>query len=342
MQLISVLFPVMDANKHQEPKPMPFSDELPSPDMEIQLHSRGRDPHSMASLEMHISKNLDPLLRWAAEKEFTAENIIFLRAVRDFKKKWAMVLKKSGALSNEAQRERYEDAALIWFKLVSPNTARFNINIDYKTLKELETLFEGLLYEPFDSDDGSFTSENTGSSSKSRKTDNIVAPWEDHERPKSFYSRRSSVIGGTDTVDKLYKVPITEISVPDSLPTVTEGQEAAANSNDKAISEDGTTTDMDDSSHNLYIPTGFNNEVFDKAFESVKNDVFRNTWVRYEAASLGERPRGDVILASRARADSSKFESILMSTKTEADPNGFPAPKPSLWKKIKEFAKKLA
>jgi hypothetical protein len=42
----------------------------------------------MQSLEFTIQHSIEPLIAWAAAREFTAENCIFLREVRSFKKKW--------------------------------------------------------------------------------------------------------------------------------------------------------------------------------------------------------------------------------------------------------------
>jgi hypothetical protein len=359
MQLLSVFFPLLDAKRHEAPKPVPITDlplAIPHTKMELELHQpSARDIYSMASLEMQISKNLDPLLRWAAEKEFTAEDIIFLRAVRDFKRKWAMIQKRNGNyLPSDAQRERFEDAALIFFKLVNPSTATFNINIDYRTFKELEVLFQGLHYEPYDSDNNSMKSDD------SRKTENLVAPWEDHhyregDRPNSWYSAKSGRIGGSDAVDRLYKIPITEISTGDIPPipplkTMPSTDSTGTNvSGDTDISQAGsndTSVTLDFEEHGTYyvdfvIPSAFNSEVFDKAFESVKNDVFRNTWVRYEAASLaaGNRNMARRFMPSPHR---SKMESVLMSVGPEANEDALQNARMSktgnMWKKIKAFA----
>jgi hypothetical protein len=264
MQFVSIFFPLWDAYKNKTSKSSLTGDNA----VDQTRHGiapltpgvKARDIYSMASLEMQINKNLDPLLRWAAEKEFTAENIVFLRAVRDFKRKWTNVNKRSPALSQEQERERYEDAAYIWFKLVNPLTARFNINIDYRTYSELEQMFSGLRYEPYDDDESS-------SNKSSSRSDNVVAPWLDAEkdsqpRPPSPTSSTSPTYISDEKsysdVDKLYPIPITEITV--------RGQE------------------LSDGAENCYqIPAHFTLEVFDKAFETVKNDVFLNTWVRYEA-----------------------------------------------------------
>jgi hypothetical protein len=345
MQLISSLFPILDAKRHEIPKLDTMRESMAYTSQELVLSaSKARDLYSMASLELQISKNLDPLLRWAAEKEFTAENIIFLRAVRDFKRKWFMALKRRGSLSVEAQRERYEDAALIWFKLVNPSTAKFNINIDYKTLKELEAHFEGLRYEPYDSDDNSVRSQNSRDSTKTGKSDNLVAPWEDRDdRPKSLYSNRSSKVEAGDVVDRLYQLPITEISACECAVSPVIKQE----SHEEGGSENSIATAVEDEIEegHFHIPTGFSTNIFDRAFESVKNDVFRNTWVRYEAASLADGNGGPLRAGRFKAAQGGKVESVLMSAGPEANEiEGLRAvekKKSHMWARLKAFARRL-
>lgn len=215
---------------------------------------------------MQIEKNVDPLLRWAAQKEFTAENIVFLREVRDFKHKWSNIATR-GFLTDNQLRERYEEAALIYFTLVNPLTAKFNINLDYRTYNELEQMFAGLRYEPF-ADDGS-------SVSKSARSENLITPWADADESSSG-SRASgeAITGPGSDVDKLYPLPITEIRLSAETPP----QSSVC-------------------LPHLHIPPAFSMHVFDKAYESVKHDVFLNTWVKYEARFSKPRPQGTPYVA---------------------------------------------
>lgn len=221
----------------------------------------------MATLELQLSKNPSNLLYWAYTKEFTAENIMFLTAVRDFKKKWGQVTKHAHNLTSLQLRERYEEAALIYYKLVDPQTARMNINIDYRTFSELKDTFKDCQYEAFMDDSSSC------SKSSSCYTENVVAPWADYDRPPSANSHSSDEgkLVNAD-VDKLYPLPVTEIQV-------------------KGDSKEDETK----------IPFTFSLEVFDRAYEAVKNDVYLNTWVRYEARY--SRPRSP----TRPRTNSTSF-----------------------------------
>lgn len=293
MQFVSIFFPLLDAHKNRSAKSAldvpipPRKDDTPA----APGGTRPRDIYSMASLEMQINKNLDPLLRWAAEKEFTAENIVFLRAVRDFKRKWENISKRDNHMTQIQQRERFEDAAYIWFKLVNPLTARFNINIDYRTYSELEQMFSGLRYEPFDD------SESTSNKS-STKSDNVVAPWMDAEKetPRSPSPTSTSPTSTSEDriamsdIDKLYQIPITEISAR-------------------------RAESFDHAEHPYEVPAHFGLEIFDKAYETVKNDVFLNTWVRYEARfSRPHDPSANVPFRESICAKVSKPPSIFRRT----------------------------
>jgi hypothetical protein len=249
MQAVSIIIPITDALKARS-----VERKLGRPLLDSQNSSsaeeKNRD-YSMASLEYQISNNVDPLLRWAAQKEFTAENIVFLRAVLDFKRKWS-VAANHGHLTSNQLRERYEEAALIYFTLVNQLTAKFNINVDHRIYRELEQMFAGVSYAPL--------ADDNSSTVKFSKTENIITPWDDIEE-FSVGSRNSDEAIIKNDVDKLYPIPITEIraSIDDTLRQSSLGLP------------------------HIHIPSAFSLEVFDKAYHSIRHDVFLNTWMRYEA-----------------------------------------------------------
>lgn len=193
MQAVSIIIPLYDAYKNKEATKRASSIYSTS-------SAKSRDIYSMAALEAQVQKNIEPLLRWASQKDFTAENVVFLKAVRDFKKRWELAAKKS-ELSPLQLRERYEEAALIYFTLVNPISAKFNINIDFRIFAELEEMFRGLVYEPY-VDDVSTTSSNN-------RTENVVTPWMDIIRPGQSTSCERLV----NDIERLYPAPVTEIEM---------------------------------------------------------------------------------------------------------------------------------
>ena len=193
MQAVSIIIPLYDAYKNKEVTRRASSIYSTS-------STKSRDIYSMAALDVQIQKNIEPLLRWASQKEFTAENVVFLKAVRDFKKRWELAAKKS-ELSPLQLRERYEEAALIYFTLINPLTARFNINIEFRIFAELEEIFRGLVYEPYVDD--------ISTTSSSARTENIVTPWTDIIRPGQSTSCERLV----NDIERLYPAPVTEIEM---------------------------------------------------------------------------------------------------------------------------------
>ena len=212
----------------------------------------------MSSLELQIERNIAPLLTWAAQKEFTAENVVFLRSVRDFKKKWERMANWSAASGRPMDhRDLYEEAGFIFFTLVNPSTAKFNINIDSRTYSELTQKFSGLQYEPFE-DDWSKSSK----SSKHRSV-NEITPWADTSATELTALPESNNLNSD--VDKLYPVPVTEISVSEGGSKASPSASSFASSIAKAVT----------------VPVDFSADIFDTAYESVKKDVFLNTWTKY-------------------------------------------------------------
>lgn len=271
MQFVSIFFPLLDVYKLKSLE-RKFGRNRDSGHSGSAEGEKPQNPYSMATLELQLAKNPHHLLYWAYTKEFTAENILFLTAVRDFKRRWELVAKHSENLSTVQLRERYEEAAVIYFKLVNPVTAKMNVNLDSRTYAELETIFRGVEYQPDDS------SSSSGSSTCYTES-NVVTPWADFERPASAGSHRSDenkLI--KDHVDKLYPLPVTEI-------------------HDKNDVSKGSTESKEPS-----VPADFTLEAFDRAYEVVKNDVYLNTWVRYEARY--SRPRSPRTVSRAQRSTS--------------------------------------
>ena len=135
---------------------------------------------SMQALELSIENNIEPMIVWAATREFTAENCIFLREVRNFRRKWGNLT----VVTTAQRRQMFNEASLIFFTLVNPFTAESPINIEYKVFKPLQTLFVDVEFDPYMP--RSDTPENVKSPVM---RENVVCPWEDTlSRPASIQS----------------------------------------------------------------------------------------------------------------------------------------------------------
>jgi hypothetical protein len=139
---------------------------------------------SMQSLEFTIQHSIEPLIAWAAAREFTAENCIFLREVRNFKKKWGSLR----IVTTAQRRQMFNEASLLFYTLINPFTAEAPINIEYKIFKTLQNMFADVEYDPY------MPRSQTPEDSKSPiARENVVCPWEDTlNRPASIDSNLTS------------------------------------------------------------------------------------------------------------------------------------------------------
>lgn len=135
---------------------------------------------SMQALDFCIENNIEPLIAWAAAREFTAENCIFLREVRNFRKKWGSLT----VVTTAQRRQMFTEASLIFYTLVNPFTAESPINIEYKIFKPLQDLFADVEFDPY------MPRCDTPENVKSPVfRENVVCPWEDTlSRPASIQS----------------------------------------------------------------------------------------------------------------------------------------------------------
>ena len=110
--------------------------------------SRKSDMYSMQALERALESNHGQLLEYAATREFTGENIIFLTRVRDFKEQWTHSSKDKSSLDLTAQRQLFDTAANIFTENVCLHTAQFPINIESKIYFDLDAMFGKGLSRP--------------------------------------------------------------------------------------------------------------------------------------------------------------------------------------------------
>lgn len=94
---------------------------------------------TITALENAIATNPLPLLQFAATKDFTAENIIFLIQVRDWKTSWAAT-PSPPALHSRALL--FNNAVEIYAQSVHEKLAMFPINIEGGIRSRLDAIFE--------------------------------------------------------------------------------------------------------------------------------------------------------------------------------------------------------
>ncbi|KAF2466308.1 uncharacterized protein BDR25DRAFT_237380 [Lindgomyces ingoldianus] len=145
----------------------------------VVLSKELRPKASMQALEFCVDNNIEPLISWAASREFTAENTIFLREVRNWKKKWAPLT----TVTTAQRRQMFTEASLIFFTLINPFTAETPINIEYKIFRSLQSLFATVEFDPYR------PTSRVGTPDSTQERENVVCPWEDVlNRPTSIKS----------------------------------------------------------------------------------------------------------------------------------------------------------
>lgn len=104
----------------------------PNPDTRI---------NTLDSLRKAISVNPTPLLQFAATRDFTAENILFLVRVRQWRSAWSTAPKIENDMSPAALTNLFNMAVDIYSSLIDERVAEFPINISHRIREKLERIF---------------------------------------------------------------------------------------------------------------------------------------------------------------------------------------------------------
>ncbi|KAH7019716.1 hypothetical protein EDB80DRAFT_206536 [Ilyonectria destructans] len=101
---------------------------------------------TMEALEYVLDRNPGPLQRFSALRDFSGENIAFLRAVSEWKYSLPRAVHDPINIKDdkvqELVRERFNSALRIYIDFISSRDAKFQINISSQDLKKLESIFE--------------------------------------------------------------------------------------------------------------------------------------------------------------------------------------------------------
>ncbi|KAF2749722.1 hypothetical protein M011DRAFT_398076 [Sporormia fimetaria CBS 119925] len=103
-----------------------------------------RDPNStdvfnMTTMEFTLRTNPEPLLRFAALKDFSGENVSFLTHIAEWRRAWFVAL----ASTEEQRHKQFIAAVRIFTSFVSLDYAEFPINISSPEMKRLHNVFAG-------------------------------------------------------------------------------------------------------------------------------------------------------------------------------------------------------
>jgi hypothetical protein len=92
---------------------------------------------NMTALEFLLRTNPEPLLQFAALKDFSGENVSFLTHVAEWKRAWFVPL----GSTQEQRRQQFIAAVRIYTNFVSLDCAEFPINISSQEMKCLQEVF---------------------------------------------------------------------------------------------------------------------------------------------------------------------------------------------------------
>ncbi|OQO03527.1 hypothetical protein B0A48_10191 [Cryoendolithus antarcticus] len=115
------------------------------------IHSQftGRTLYSKAALDFALHQMSAPLLHFAATKDFSGENIVFLTSVIRWRAAWKQVPRDTatGAIAPAARSHLFSLALQIFTESVHEKTAEFPVNIEGYIRKDLLAIFEPALAE---------------------------------------------------------------------------------------------------------------------------------------------------------------------------------------------------
>nr|POE53482.1 hypothetical protein CFP56_28704 [Quercus suber] len=220
--------------------------------------SPGKGMYRMAALDRALAINPAPLLYFAARKDFSAENILFLLQVRSWRNAWrtAPVDPVTGEVIATAQHYLLNSAVQI-FRHSITLTAEFPINIEDAVARHLREVLGQHLQRDEEQHPHSYASKPMS----------------------SFFDVECAASNHGTTTDqwseKMGDCSVTVIStvstpIKSTTPSPLEPCEGATLE---------TLTHQAPSS--FHCPAGFNNELFDAAEASILYLVLTNTWRRF-------------------------------------------------------------
>jgi hypothetical protein len=215
---------------------------------------RSIEMYAMSALEDALVTDPHALLQFAATKDFTAENIIFLLQLQAWRTAYAAQSQKMADLPTQARSRLFQMAVDIYAECVSEKTAEFPINIEGPIRTRLDAVFRSAVAD-----------------SEGRSNDNAVDPWNaaatfDISEPKTSEKLPGNVL----------------------LPELNDSSSTILPSDNEEVKSGLTTTVIcitDDSVEN------FDERVFDAAEKSIKYLVLTNTWRKFVDTIREQSPK---------------------------------------------------
>lgn len=225
---------------------------------------RSREMHTMAALEKALIMNPIPLLHFAATKDFTGENIVFLMQVRDWHAAWKRMLSTNNPLPDAAKSALYDMALEIYVSSVHEKSASFPINIESKIKRDLDAVFEAAA-----SDRRPYRDDSTADPFTDRS---VHDPFTTPPRPQSIdLPLPRSLRGILERADS-----------DDTEPTLRNGSQDDMGSTKELMFEvNPCVRPPVRRAEAAKLISAFDEHVFDEAEKSIKYLVLTNTWQKF-------------------------------------------------------------
>lgn len=232
--------------------------------------------YSIGALERALLLNPEPLLQYAARKDFTAENIVFLTQVRDWRQAWQSAPRNpsTGSVTEDAQIRLFRMAIDIYASSVDEKTADFPINISGHIRRDLSAVLGPNVINGL----SGFATRKASSASYGPELHAVpsmapVAPWSEN--------KHASTVTTTITTSPML-TPSTPNSVLRSMSsgTTLASKKTATTECKPYRLEDRPDISPTSNGRGLDLP-GFDEHVFDDAEASIKILVLTNTWRKF-------------------------------------------------------------
>ena len=253
--------------------------------------------YSKRAFNKCLAEDSQQLFHFAASKEFSGENIMFLDAVRDWKASWKTLSERLGTTYNwdldpRAYRLHFFQRAVgIYKTCVNLDSAQFPINIESQIYVELQDMFSDALRQmrtdyyrqrlpsaALDDDENALCHYDQKTNSyvmerlSSRESITLTTRNDDEEEDTESSVQRTAL--GPNPKDCIS--PKTSMSRVQSC--------GSGNGNGRSDISHATVTVTVMPSSGItsdYIPRNFSIHVFDNAEKSIRSLVYACTWPKY-------------------------------------------------------------
>lgn len=242
--------------------------------------------NTMASLRKALSVNPAPLLHFAATRDFTAENIVFLMRVREWRSAWVTAPVVDMEISPSAFANLFNMAVDIYSSLVDDRTAKFPINIEDKVRRKLDDIFASAAAVTDSRSSSDSEDQQTLFGSASAKSD--VAPIGHIElNHKGSKGGSSDSSPGSPVLPSVWGVQIQATAIATPTTTVLEEKPTAVFAPHPCVRPLGGAKGV--------IREGFGKDVFDEAEKSIEYLVLTNTWQKFVGDGNARRIAGEIL-----------------------------------------------